>query len=390
MTPSLRIAILAHSTNPRGGVAHALALAEALCDLGHEAVVHAPDAAGSGFYRTARCGTVRIAARPVTGDTHALVHQRVTDYLAYFGPEAAARFDVFHAQDSISGNALATLTRRRLIPGFARTVHHLDTFADPRLTALQERAILGAGRVLCVSRLWRDALARDFGLAPTLVGNGVDRAAFSAVPDPADAALRAAWGIGEGPVVLSVGGFEARKNALRLIAAFADLRATHPSAQLLVVGGASLLDHSAYEAHCHAALAAARLPVGPGCAVIRTGPVPQAAMAGLYRIADTLAFPSLTEGFGLTVLEAMACGTPTVVSRIAPFTEYLREADTLFVDPEDPEDIAAGLRAALHPETRRRLAAAGCQVATAHSWRACAIRHADVYAALARPEVEHA
>jgi hypothetical protein len=49
MVDRLRIAILTHSTNPRGGVVHALALGEALCDLGHEAVVHAPDPTGRGF-----------------------------------------------------------------------------------------------------------------------------------------------------------------------------------------------------------------------------------------------------------------------------------------------------------------------------------------------------
>ena len=50
-------------------------------------------------------------------------------------------------------------------------------------------------------------------------------------------------------------------------------------------------------------------------------------MPALYRCADVLVLPSLNEGFGLVVLEAMASGTPVVISRIAPFTEYLREGD---------------------------------------------------------------
>ena len=58
-----RIAILTHSTNPRGGVVHALALAEALCDLGHEAVVHGPDPTGRGFFREARCPVVSVKAQ---------------------------------------------------------------------------------------------------------------------------------------------------------------------------------------------------------------------------------------------------------------------------------------------------------------------------------------
>lgn len=122
----LRIAILTHSTNPRGGVAHCLALAEALCALGHEAVVHAPDPSGRGFFRAAACPTVSVAAQPVVGPTVDLVRARIDDYLRHFASPATCDFDVFHAHCGIGGNALATLKHRRLIPGFVRTVHHVD------------------------------------------------------------------------------------------------------------------------------------------------------------------------------------------------------------------------------------------------------------------------
>ena len=75
---SLRIALLTHSTNPRGGVSHCLSLAEALTALGHEAVVHAPDATRRGFYRTARCGTVAVPALRVESRSIAdMVEQRI-------------------------------------------------------------------------------------------------------------------------------------------------------------------------------------------------------------------------------------------------------------------------------------------------------------------------
>jgi glycosyltransferase involved in cell wall biosynthesis len=111
-------------------------------------------------------------------------------------------------------------------------------------------------------------------------------------------------------------------------------------------------------------------------------------MPAFYRRADVLAFPSWTEGFGLCVLEAMACGTPAIVSRLPPFTEYLRSDDALFVDPGDPRDIADAMTAALAPMTRARLRAAGLTRAAAHAWRACAERHLDTYAACARVERE--
>ena len=78
-------------------------------------------------------------------------------------------------------------------------------------------------------------------------------------------------------------------------------------------------------------------------------------MPALYRSADALLFPSLKEGFGLAVLEAMASGVPAIVSRIAPFTEYLNEGECLWVDPNDPASIALAMSRALEPETRERL-----------------------------------
>jgi glycosyltransferase-like protein len=381
---TLRIAILTHSTNPRGGVAHCLALAEALCALGHEAVVHAPDPSGRGFFRAAACPTVAVAAEPVAGPTVARVRARIDDYLRHFEDVAARDFEVFHAHDGIGGTALATLTQMRLIPGFVRTVHHVDHFADPVLADWQARSIREAGRLLCVSRLWADWIRDELGTEAWVVGNGVDLSVYRDTPTEADAALRQGWGLGPGPVVLSVGGFEARKNTLSIIAGFARLRARFPGAQLVIAGGASLLDHAAYRARCQAALESEGLTVGRGAAVIETGPVPQAEMPALYRAADLLAFPSWTEGFGLCVLEAMACGTPAIVSDRPPFTEYLTPADALFVDPADPDALAGAMAAALVPQIRARLRAAGRGRVATLSWSACAERHGAAYRACAR------
>ena len=66
-------------------------------------------------------------------------------------------------------------------------------------------------------------------------------------------------------------------------------------------------------------------------------------MAAAYRLSDALVFPSVTEGFGLAVLEAMACGTPAIVSRVPPFTEYLTASDTLLVNPQDVAEVAAAM-----------------------------------------------
>jgi len=103
-----------------------------------------------------------------------MVETRIADYLRYFEDPANRDFDVWHAQDGISGNALATLRKRGVIPGFARTVHHVDTFEDARLCALQQRSIAAADALLVVSRLWGDWLAREHGRQAIEVGNGVE------------------------------------------------------------------------------------------------------------------------------------------------------------------------------------------------------------------------
>ena len=318
----LRIAMLAHSTNPRGGVVHAIELADALTRLGHEAAVHAPDATGNGFFRAPVTPAVAVMASPATKNVADMVRLRIADYVRHFEAPEHRQFDLFHAQDAISGNALATLKQRGMIKRFARTVHHIDHFSDSRLSDWQTRSIAQADELFVVSSLWQKQIATGFGRASTLIGNGVDTMRFSSASRSIDQQVRARYGIGGDRVLLAVGGIEERKNSFRIVEAFRQVLNVHRDAQLVIAGGASLLDHAAYRAQVEALIAAD--PVLDR-AVRRLGPMPDAEMPSLYRLANALVFPSVKEGFGLVVLEAMASGTPVVTSRIAPFTEYLGE-----------------------------------------------------------------
>ncbi|MFP5517264.1 MAG: MSMEG_0565 family glycosyltransferase [Alphaproteobacteria bacterium] len=378
---TLSVAILAHSTNPRGGVVHALELADALTALGHQAVVHAPDPAGHGFFRETRCEAIGVPARPMPKEVglRTLVETRIADYVAHFSQTAAPWFDLYHAQDGISGNALADLRDQGRIAGYLYTVHHIDGFGDPAVDALQMRAIRSADRVLCVSRLWRDVLAQEHGIDATIVGNGVDRSRFTPDARAVDAEWRDRLGLTGGPVFLSVGGVEARKNSVRILDAFREIRRDRQNAQLVVAGGASLLDHSPELLAFEARIATDGLSTGPGGAVIRTGPLVDAAMPSLYRLADALVFPSLREGFGLAVLEAMACGTPAIVPANAPFTEHLEPGDAEWVDPLDSGSIARAMRAVLEPRRADALRSAGLLRAAGFGWETCAARHIAEY-----------
>ena len=378
----MKIALLTHSVNPRGGVVHTIELAHALTDAGHDVTVMAPAAPGQAFFRPLRC---RSELAPLTlraGSVKQRVASRIDAFVTHLLPRLAAGdgFDIWHAHDGIGGNALATLVERRLIGGFVRTVHHLDRFDDAELMAWQERAVVAAQRVLCVSRLWCETLLRQAGIRAIEVQNGVDTQRFQPMPAATDAEVAQRLGVRDGAaVVLAVGGIEERKNPLRLLEAFAALRRQRPDTQLLIAGGVSLLDHDAITREFHTAVSAQGLHLGPGGDVVLTGAVADPDMPALFRRADVLALPSLREGFGLVVLEALASGTPVVVSKIAPFTEYLDDALAEWADPLDGASIAAALRRALGRGRTREPGRAVRALCARYSWRASAGRHAAIY-----------
>ncbi|MCX4173784.1 MULTISPECIES: MSMEG_0565 family glycosyltransferase [Paraburkholderia] len=377
---SLRIALLTHSVNPRGGVVHTLELATALTALGHDVTVFAPAAPGETLFRLPPC---RVVYAPITlsqAGTVAMVEARIHAFKQTLMEHDAWSFDVLHAQDSISGNALAELRAQGLIRGFMRTVHHLDHFDDPRLAAWQRRAYEDAEQVLCVSDTWTREMRSTLGIAALTVPNGVDIARFTPDEDAHDTQIRRRLGIDDGPIVLSVGGIEARKNTLALLEAFALVLRTLPGAQLVIAGGASLLDHDAYARGVLKRAAELGLSIGPHESVVVTGPLEDAAMPALFRSADVLSMVSLREGFGLVVLEALASGTPVVASAIAPFTEYLDDSTCYWANPADVESIAAALLRALSGSgSRIDFDQAVPALLARFSWAASARRHVDVY-----------
>jgi glycosyltransferase-like protein len=387
----LKIGLLTHSVNPRGGVVHTVELAEALQEAGHAVTVMAPALPGERLFRDVSCAVELVEVAERTADTTRMIRMRIAAYVSHLSAPLASgrrsdRFDVLHAQDGIGANALASLRERSVIRGYVRTVHHVDHFDDPAIDALEARAIRHARNVVCVSETWRQALLDDYGVSATLIANGVNRRRFAplAAAGDSDGDVAAGdrnvarrLGLKPGaPLIVCVGGIEERKNTVRILQAFQRLRRRFARAQLAVVGGASLLDHSRYRANFDAALRASGLGAGAGRDVVITGPVTDADLPGVLRLADAVAFPSVREGFGLVALEALACGTPAVVSRIAPFTEYLSDGDVEWADPLDVESIAAALGSAV---SRGKFAPPA--VCERYSWSASAAAHVALYRA---------
>jgi glycosyltransferase-like protein len=379
----LHVTLLTHSVRPRGGVVHTLELADALAARGHRVTVIASAEPGEALFRTVSHEVALIRLPVLTGGLVEQVRQRI-DTLTAALPELLHQHgpDLVHAQDSLSGNALASLRERgQLHQPWLRTVHHLDRFDEPLLNQWQDRAWHAADGVACVSDEGLAPLRRVHGERVQRVLNGVNLQRFQATPLPGDEDACCRLGLRPDgvPLCLLVGGVEGRKNSVRLLQAFARLRRDDPAwarAQLVVAGGASMLDHSAAHRAWHQALAESGLAEGPQQAVLRTGPLADALLPPLMRRATLLAMPSLVEGFGLVALEALACGTPVLVSERPPFTEHLRGCESVaWCDPEHVPSIAAGLRQA----ARLPRPQATPPVCLDHSWARSAERHETWY-----------
>jgi glycosyltransferase-like protein len=377
----MRVAMLTYSVRPRGGVVHALSVAGALADRGHEVELFAIAPPDAGFFRAPPVPSHVVAHvapdAPFDERICALI-DAYTDGLR--GPLGGGRYDVVHAQDCISANAALTLRGEGVVDAVLRTVHHVDDFRSPSLIACQERSIVAPDRVLVVSTPWIERLRDEFGVAAELVPNGVDAERFRPPRDAGErAAARAAAGLDDELAILTVGGIEPRKGSLTLLRAFAAARADLPERRpvLLVAGGATLFDHRDEIDRFHAL----REELDLDGSVRVLGPVTDAELERLYRAADLFALPSTKEGFGLAVLEALAAGLPVVVSDLDVFRTYLADGESALMAPvgDDRALAAALVRAAASPELAARLRDGGRAVAARHGWDAAAAAHEAAY-----------
>jgi glycosyltransferase involved in cell wall biosynthesis len=172
------------------------------------------------------------------------------------------------------------------------------------------------------------------------------------------------------PFILYVGTLEPRKNLLRLVRAFAGMKKRGLPHKLVMVGQAGW--------HCKPIFAEVeRLNLTQD--VMFTGYVPFEDLPALYSAAESMAFPSLYEGFGLPVIEAMACGTPVVTSNSSSLAEVGQGA-ALLVDPLSTEAIADAL-ASIHmdPAVRHDLSGRGICRAEEFTWERSARLTLQVY-----------
>ncbi len=377
----VNVGMFTYSTAPRGSVVHAAALSEALTRAGCDVTLYALSKGGDGFYRDVHCALELVPAEPAPDGGQTLVRQRI-DELSSFIKRRKVRHDVFHAQDCLTASALlacGALTSGRVM----RTVHHIEHFACPYLRECQARSIRDADGLCAVSQSTAFAVWSAFERHASVVGNGVTPNRLNAMSwQEIGIARSRLLGERKGPLLLSVGGVEPRKNSIRTLEAFALVKRTHPEAIWAIVGGATALDHRDYVAAFEAALCQQEWHRD----VVRTGVVAESQMGAMFGAADLLLNASLQEGFGLTVLEALATGLPVVVSNGDPFDEYLSADSAVLVSPASTASMARGVLEALGSTCRQF---AGRAVAVGHGCGAVASRTQAAYLQRTRSALQH-
>lgn len=229
-------------------------------------------------------------------------------------------------------------------------------------------AVRRAAALICISEATRrDLVARHPAAASKAVVTPLAASGALAAPAAPDA-VRAKHGLHR-PFVLAAGTVEPRKNLVGLMDAWAGLEG---DAELVLVGPPG------WETEGIVRRARADR-------VRMLGFVPDDELAALYGLCAVFAYPSLYEGFGLPVLEAMACGAPVVTSNLSSLPEVAGDA-AILVDPRDPAALRGALaRLLADPAERARLAAAGRERAATFTWERTARKTLEALRAVAYP-----
>jgi glycosyltransferase involved in cell wall biosynthesis len=229
-----------------------------------------------------------------------------------------------------------------------------------------------ARRIVAVSRATAADLSHFYGTQPdkiAVIPEGVEPGFGSSPEQYRRQGLRERLTL-PNPIILSVGARRPHKNMARLVRAFSSL-APDISHDMVFVGPADTrfpddARHTAEQARLNGR-------------VRFLDWVPEADLVQLYALADLVVMPSLVEGFGLPVLEAMASGTPVVAANTSSLPEVVGTAG-LLVDPHDEEALAGAMRSILRDKAlQQRLVEAGLERAASFTWRRAALRNLEIY-----------
>jgi len=336
---------------------------------------------------------VHVAAGPEAP----VARERVWDHLDEFVDRVDAwrlaqgiDYDLIHSHYWLSGVAALALRERWDVPvlHMSHTLGRLKNAAargpderEPAIRIAEETRLLGAvDRLVAANVVERLHLVRHYEADPAriaVVPCGVDTTLFTP-GDPADARRR--LGLERGPLLLYVGRLAPIKGLVTLMDAIARLRERGRIVRLLVIGGEADEPRDGHEADLRRRVERLRL----GDRVTFVGHQPQQALRDFYVAADATVLPSYYESFGMVALEAMACGSPVIASRVGGLTTTVRDGVTGFLVPDgDVEALADHVaRLLADADLRWRLGREGVQWAAQHRWPCVAEAICREYAGL--------
>jgi len=324
-----------------------------------------------------RASSIKFRTLPISDDWLARLWHRAR--LPIPVETITGPLDVFYSPDFVLPPTRRS-TRTLLTVHDLSFLRYPETFV-PKLRRYLERAvphsIARADLVLADSAHTRSDLTSLFGVPPDKVQvlYGGVHPRFQPQPEPGEAErIRARYSLGEQPYVLSVGTIQPRKNYVRLIQAFTRLQTCRlADLRLVIAGGRGWLHQDIFtEAEKH----------GDRAHIL--GFVNEADLPALYRNAALFAFPSLYEGFGFPVLEAMACGVPVVCSDASSLPEVAGDA-ALLVNPLDTGALAEAMARALEDaDLRQEMIARGLARAARFTWERAARQLLGTFGSLLR------
>jgi len=243
---------------------------------------------------------------------------------------------------------------------------------------IQPRMLRRAARIIAISESTRQGLIRYYGLDghKVTVIHPASHLRYRQVADQATcAAVRKRHGLPES-YILYVGGLGLHKNVGSLVAGFDAIAGRVPHGLVLVGGN--------YHTSSDRALFSEVAESGRERRIWLLNAVPEEDMPAIYQMADLFVLPSLNEGFGLTLLEAMTCGVPVVASRAGAIPEVVGDAGCLLEDARDQRALAETMLALLDsPQERAILRERGSTRAAAFSWETTARKTLALYDACA-------
>jgi glycosyltransferase involved in cell wall biosynthesis len=257
---------------------------------------------------------------------------------------------------------------------FLEHPEYFSAFRSLQLRCTVRRTVEAASRILTPSEFSKRSILAAYRLDPekvVVVPNGVSPAFRPMAREVAQRAVRLSQHLGA-PFILTVGDLQPRKNHIGLFRAFEQLVRAHPQLpHHLVVVGKETWHGAAIRAAAKRSSVASRIHF--------TGFVSDEELHRLYGACDLFIYPSFYEGFGLPILEAMACGRAVACSNTSAMVEVADSAALLF-DPHSDKELALAMRdLLLNPELRMRMERLGTQRAAIFSWESTAAKTLDLY-----------